>query len=318
MVLTAQRCYSLIRHGLGGSAAAEVALQDVLNSAGHFLVNMHPWTWLRRPAGALNIRAPITIDNGTWTEATKTLTKTAAFASYTFVRGDTFRVTAGADATQGFYPIKSKTSADAIVLDTSIGAAANGDTDIDGTLDASSIALPSDFRSLISLELDRNYPYSVTLTTMADILHRRTWVPYSDGAQTWVALTYAPPPAAGGEPIPVLQTYPGATAALVAGMRIAYVAGWQEITDDNAAVSIPRWLEGPLIDIARVYAKSLEEEDVASRTERLQAIMQSPELRAAMDRDGDAQTDYGPLLGGAAMQHCGEYAYPARFTVADP
>lgn len=73
----------------------------------------------------------IALTGGTWTDSSKTLTKTGAFASYTHTNGARVRVLTGAaDAVEGDYIVASKTSDNAIVLTTSIGAAADGDTDV--------------------------------------------------------------------------------------------------------------------------------------------------------------------------------------------
>lgn len=69
----------------------------------------------------------------TWTEGTLTITKTGGFATYQHTAGDTCSITAGTGATVGTYEIASKTDADNIVLTTSIGAGADGQTDIEGT-----------------------------------------------------------------------------------------------------------------------------------------------------------------------------------------
>lgn len=81
-------------------------------------------------AGANNIA----ITGGTWTDATKTLTKTGAFTNYVFKAGDRVRITGGTGATAGFYVVATRASADAITLTTSIGVGADGQTDIAGTL----------------------------------------------------------------------------------------------------------------------------------------------------------------------------------------
>lgn len=81
---------------------------------------------------------PLTITAATWTEATRTLTKTGLFAEYAFAAGDRVYISGGTGATAGTYLVESRTSANAIVLQTSIGAAANGQTDIAGTLSPAS------------------------------------------------------------------------------------------------------------------------------------------------------------------------------------
>lgn len=72
----------------------------------------------------------ISVTGATWHESTLTLEKTNAFASYTFVEGDKITVTAGTGADLGDYEIDSRTDDDNIVLKTSIGSAADGQTDI--------------------------------------------------------------------------------------------------------------------------------------------------------------------------------------------
>ncbi len=69
--------------------------------------------------------------DGVWTVATKTLTKTGAFSSYTWASGDQISVTAGTGVTAAWYEIASKTSDDAIVLKEEIASANNTDTTTD-------------------------------------------------------------------------------------------------------------------------------------------------------------------------------------------
>ncbi len=71
------------------------------------------------------------IASGTWTAATKTLTKTGAFSSYTWASGDQISVTGGTDVTVAWYEIGSKTDSDSIILKTSIADADNADTTTD-------------------------------------------------------------------------------------------------------------------------------------------------------------------------------------------
>lgn len=57
----------------------------------------------------------------TFTNATKTLSQTGAFTSYTFTAGDQIYISGGTGVTAGLYEIASKTSNDAIVLVADIG-----------------------------------------------------------------------------------------------------------------------------------------------------------------------------------------------------
>jgi len=73
------------------------------------------------------------ITGATWTELTSTLTKTGFFAGYTVKAGDVIEITGGTGANTGTYSVASKTSDNAIVLATSIGAGADGQVDIAAT-----------------------------------------------------------------------------------------------------------------------------------------------------------------------------------------
>lgn len=70
------------------------------------------------------------VASATWTESTKTLTKTGGFSRYVFANSTRIIITSGTGATAGEYVIASRTSDNAIVLATSIGAGADGQTDI--------------------------------------------------------------------------------------------------------------------------------------------------------------------------------------------
>lgn len=95
-----------------------------------------PWPsldagWLEwNVAGNFNGTTNISSTTATWTEATRTLTKTGAFTSYTWAAGDFVSVRAGTGAIVGYVPISAKTDADNIVLATTIGAGADAQTDI--------------------------------------------------------------------------------------------------------------------------------------------------------------------------------------------
>lgn len=63
------------------------------------------------------------ITAATFTNATLTLSKTGAFASYTWQSGDTVTIVSGTGVTPGSYAIGSRTSDNAIVLEADIGGA---------------------------------------------------------------------------------------------------------------------------------------------------------------------------------------------------
>lgn len=83
-----------------------------------------------------NTNTIIALTGATYTDATKTITKTAAFTNYTFTTAsnDKVLITGGTGATAGLYTVAGKTSADAITLTASIGAGADGQTNIAGNV----------------------------------------------------------------------------------------------------------------------------------------------------------------------------------------
>ena len=90
------------------------------------LWNRAHWPFKKR-ATTLRI-TPYAATGATYTESTKTITKTSGFAT-TIPAGSVAYVTSGTGATVGEYQVASAT-ADTVVLTTSIGSAADGQTDI--------------------------------------------------------------------------------------------------------------------------------------------------------------------------------------------
>lgn len=89
--------------------------------------NRGSWTFARRPVRINIIRTDFT--GATWTESTKTITTTGV--ATTLPVGSHFYVTDGTGATTGDYAVASTTST-TLVLTSSLGSAADGQTDIEG------------------------------------------------------------------------------------------------------------------------------------------------------------------------------------------
>lgn len=73
--------------------------------------------------GVFRYRNYQNVSAANWTDASKTVTLTGAFANYTFNSGDYLQLTAGTGITAATYRVSSKTSNDAIVLTTDINGA---------------------------------------------------------------------------------------------------------------------------------------------------------------------------------------------------
>lgn len=74
----------------------------------------------------------VVLTGATWTESTKTLTLTGGFTRYVLANSTRIYISGGTGATAGWYTIASRTSDNAVVLSTSIGADADGQSDIAG------------------------------------------------------------------------------------------------------------------------------------------------------------------------------------------
>lgn len=316
-MLRASEIYAHIRHALGNAPAAEIPVKTIANQAGHHLVTLHAWKFMERQA-RLNIRASITLTGATWTESTKTLTKTGAFTDYSWLEGDEVEITDGTGATPGFYRIKSKTSANAIVLTASIGAAADALTDMEGTMVLSSAGLPSDFAQLIGRPVHESSGCRLVPVTFQEILDARSGAGNILGWPYAAAIQYASSTATrGGAPVPRLELYMASSANSTAAITVHYRAGWDALDSDADLAPIPDYAEALYLQVARATALGYEEEDVASMDQRLAVITEGPIFASCLMRDGAVQTNLGEMRGGAVRR---DFAYvgPGPFTVLPP
>lgn len=76
----------------------------------------------------------LALSAASWTASTFTVTKTGAFALYTFRRGDTLSIASGTGLTPGTYTIASRVSDDAITLTGSPSPGGSDAADLEGTV----------------------------------------------------------------------------------------------------------------------------------------------------------------------------------------
>lgn len=74
------------------------------------------------PTDLVRPDALVTVTGATYTDATKRITKTDAFADYTFTSEDQFRIISGTSVNPGWYPVASKESDSIIALTTDAGS----------------------------------------------------------------------------------------------------------------------------------------------------------------------------------------------------
>lgn len=323
MSLALQTVLDDVEHALSGPLHSSLSATRIVNDAGQYLVSMHDWKWLERPAVELNLRGTITLSNATWTTATLTITKTAAFADYSFLEGDRIEIEDGTNAVLGFYEIAGRTSDDAITLKTDIGAT-TGSTDIDATIELPSVALPSDFAELLHAPTARSSLLGSMLpTSLSEVLLAREALSSVSSTDYMFAISHGAGPTAGGPPVPRLELDHSPTANDTASFKLFYRAGWPAITGEGSTglteqiIPIPEWLEFPFRQLVRAMALGYEESDVKDMTTRIGEVL--PLFEAAKKRDGMVQNSYGRMTGGVIarqMRVPGDFF--SRSTVGDP
>jgi len=296
MPLTLLDCADHIEHTLSGPLSMPSVL-ELANQAGEHLVGMHQWMFLRRPPVRLATRASITLTGSTWTESSLALVEASAYASYTFLQGDEVEITAGTGANLGHYKLASKANNNGVVLETSIGSAADGNSDITGTLTLWGVALPSDFGNILELTSGDGLQNYVQLTTMDEIARLRSDTVSTSGTLYRAAISYGQA-LAGGAPVPRLELWPQPPSADPNGILLNYRAGWVEPTSDSVQFNLPRYVESLYIALLRAFARGYEEEDEGTLSQRLAEIEFGAVMAGAKRRDGGVQRSYGAMSGG--------------------
>lgn len=294
MTVRANEAYSHIRHVLvGQNLSDDIDQLGLINQAGHFLYSMHPWHFTKRRSALIDLRGQITITNAVWSNSSLTLTRTNAFASYTFVEDDTFQLDTGTNATVGFYTVASRTDSNSVVLEQSIGATATG---VGGKFRLNSAQLPDDFRSIIKIKRTDGLIYGVELVTLGELLDARTT--QLDVATEWnylAAIDYA-----GTPPVPILELWPTPGTNQAGAFTVMYKKGWSRVINDDALLDFPEFIDAIYIQIVRAMAAGYEVEGNISREAALAAISAGAEVHAAKERDASLQWSRGRIRGGGS------------------
>jgi len=285
-----------------------------INEAGRFLYNMHSWGWRTRREYPLDYIAPIAFTTATWTESTLTLTKTAGFTSYTFRHNDLVTISSGTGANTGDYRIASRTSNNAIVLAQSIGAAADGLTNMAGQIDFPYMVLPSDFGfgEIIDLTPATSINYVAVATTLAQVREMRRNTVSSSNQTVWYAIVYPSQSAVtGAAPDALIEIYPTPTALGVSQLYLGYRSGWVELTADQHTANIPTTFDNYLADLVYAMAHKYASNDM----DKLYTVASdnNPALLALKKADGRAQWNKGKM-GGGILQGEGRAGYQWNFT----
>lgn len=317
--LTLSRLQEIARYELGADPGGPLSVLELSAQAGVMLMNARPWAWAEDRSITIRPRAEITIEDATWTEATKTLTKTGAFTAYSHLSGDTVEIDSGTGATVGTYEVASKTSANAVVLGASIGSAADGQTDIAATFPNDQVEIPSGFPLLqiTAYAAPDSLISRMEFTSPQSLLDIRGYPGYvGTTIGFWALLRHVRSPS-GGSPIPRLDLWPRATGTEEA-MVIYYRGGWLVPSTDEELLSIPDWLDPAYIEFFKAYVMGTEEPEGGSVDRRIVAVLQGPSFLNASQIDSTMQQSYGRMRGGwldESGSPADRYAFPPPVVV---
>jgi hypothetical protein len=313
--LNLQRLASIAKYECGAELGTPQELRELAGQAGRHLFAARQWQFLEGRQVRLRPRAAITVTGATWTNGTLTLTKAGAFADYVPLSADTLEVTEGTGATLGTYEVVSRPTANTIVLRTSIGAAADAQTDIVATLPNDQIALPLDFslQQITAYAIRDGLVGAVDFTTPQGMLSLRAWGTIGSVVGFWALLRYVRG-YAGGRPVPRLELHPRAGDANEA-LVIYYRGGWKDPDTDAEELGIPAELDGLYIEVFKCHVMGNEEPEKGSVDQRLSQLRGGVLWSDAVRWDAGVQTDFG-YSQGCWMD--GPFGPTSRFDVPPP
>jgi hypothetical protein len=258
---------------------------------------MYPWKWAQGRSALPNLRGSLSGTTATWTAATKTLTAASAFTDYDYLSGDEIEITDGTGATTGVYKIASRTSANAIVLETALAAGNLATGDIAWQIFPGTIELPTDCRDIISIQSSSTSNILQVCLTTLDMInsYRGASATTQSPALYYAAIVYS-----GSPPVPLLEIWPSPGSNQTGALRIFYRSRWTHLYSDSATIDIPEFMESLFVWIARSFARGYEREDEGSIHTRMAEIMASPHFMVAKKSDGAIQPYFGKTRHGGA------------------
>jgi len=311
--LTLQELERIEQDEVGAPLGTQIELRDLSTQAGHLLMSCHQWQWAEGREAVLRPRASLSITGATWTEATKTLTKTGGFASYSFLSQDKLKVTSGTGATPGTYVVASRTDDDSIVLETSIGSGADGSTNIAFSMPNDQINLPSDFdfQELIAYSVPDSLVGFAEPTSPQTLLDLRSYPGLGTTIGFFMLIHYVR--TSDAQPVPRAEVWPASTST-DESLVIWYRAGWKTPDTDEEVLAIPEWLNLLYIELFKAVVMGHEEPEGGSVDARVTAVLGGRLFQIAKQRDSLIQPPQGPYTGtwmtGGSGRSLSRYDFP--------
>lgn len=309
-----QDAFRSITRTLGGKTTAPDEQLSILNDCGEWFYGIHAWNFAIR-AAFIDVRAQISIATADWTASTKTITKTGAFANYTFLAGDQIEITVG--GTPGWYEIATRTSDDAITLVSSLSST-NISAGVSGTLRLWGCALPDDIAGLLpgTPTMAPGFAQSFDIVDLAKIMEWRALFTGGSTAAYIGALSFGRP-IAGGPRVPRLEIAPEIVAGQKSAFCLMYRSKWRRVTTASTEIDLPVWAEPAFREAIRHFARGYFEEDVATLDQRLANYMQGALFRQAVEQDAAIQNTWGEIEGGAVRVSSSRGPFN-NFDISDP
>ena len=171
-----------------------------------------------------------------------------------------------------------------------------GPTLLGVTADQPFVTLPSDFRSVVTLQ--SNEVLNIRVVAWEE------WVQIARGADVEPALYAATigqaVPDGGGPVTPQIAIYPTPTTTTANVFNLVYHAGWDEasaaeVTAGTKKLHIPVWIEALWFEVLQAVARGFEEDDNAVMSQRIELVKRGPLYEAALDRDSSLMREVGYL-----------------------
>jgi hypothetical protein len=336
MVLTVQETIGHVRHTLLSDEIPAIGAMRILNDAGELLCSLRPWTWLIRPRVTLDFE---TDQDHVWLprdfreilayDVTQGLTTGLSLTTHQYlvelrtsaITTSTWRYWAAvsheprhqqATGTITFTGVPDDAST--ITIDDGINAAITFEFEGSGGVTAGNVSVAqgstaataaANLQTAIAgqfltgpFEIEASVSGAVVTLTNREAGTQGN-ITITDSGTTNSTLAGMSGGLDGGRPEPRLDLWPTPTADLVDAITLVYRAGWEHLDEDTHLVSVPEWLEGAYLQLVRAHARGYEREDVRTMADLVAEVMGGPHMVAAIDRDDQMQSDFGPLMGGA-------------------
>lgn len=157
--------------------------------------------------------------------------------------------------------------------------------------------LPDDFTQHLSLDSATTFARRVTLEDPAVVGRAQADVAQAGGAFV-ACFNYGAPTTAGPMAKARLELGPIPDVSDAQAFVLTYKGGWVEVNDAGDHIVLPKWVRAHYIRACSAWLGGLEKEAQGSIEERLDRLVESHLWQSMVERDDNAQQDYGQSRNG--------------------